>query len=238
MMKNKIVLAAAAVVGVVALTSGGAVAGALITSADIKDNTVQSRDLKDGKGVGEADLKPGLAAKVNAVGSGEQGPAGPKGDTGAQGPAGPAGAQGPKGDAGERGPKGDAGADGADGADGQDGADGTSNPSAAGAGYDTTWAANSYGETVETCAPGEYVTGGGYSTWGGFNGDNSKDLGGGNLDIQVTVAAPYVSSDAAYVPISDADSRFYADRFVVRGFNHGDTDQIVRAWALCAPLPN
>lgn len=217
MQKNSRTIAfiGATVVVIALATTGGAVAGSLVGSSDIKDNSIQSRDLKDGQGVGERDLKPGLAAKVNKTGTaGEQGPAGPKGDTGAQGPAGP---------------KGDPGTD---------GADGTSNPSAAGAGYSTTWAANSYGETIETCDEGEYVTGGGYSTWGGFNDDNSKDLGGGNLDIQITVAAPYVASDAAYVPISDTDSRFYADRYVVRGFNHGDTDQIVRAWALCAPLPN
>jgi collagen triple helix repeat protein len=53
------------------------------------------------------------------VGTGEQGPAGPKGDTGAKGPAGPPGAkgdagpQGPPGVAGERGPAGPAGPPGA-----------------------------------------------------------------------------------------------------------------------------
>ena len=48
------------------------------------------------------------------------------------------------------------------------------------------------------------------------------------------MSAPYVNSDGDYVPISDTDSRFYADRWVVRGYNNGDTEQIVRAWALCA----
>ena len=43
--------------------------------------------------------------------------------------------------------------------------------------------------------------------------------------------------DSAYVPISDTNSRFYADRWVVRGYNNGPTGQVVRAWALCAPLP-
>lgn len=226
---QKPILAVAAVATTAVLfASGGAVAGALITSADIKDNTVKSIDLKDGKAVGEADLKPQLAAKVNAAGQpgtqGPAGPAGPKGDAGAQGPAGPAGA---KGDAGPAGPKGDAGPAGADGAD--------AGIAAVGAGYNDTWAAGSYGESIETCADGEYVTGGGYSMWGGYPTHGGYDLGGENLDIQVTVAAPYISGE--YVPISDTDSRFYADQFVVRGFNHGDTDQIVRAWANCAPIP-
>lgn len=207
---KKSIITIAAVTGALILGAGGtAVATGLIGSDDIKDDSLRSMDLKDGKGVGEVDLKPGLKAKVNAVGTGEEGPAGP------QGPAGPRGATG------------------SDGEDGQDGAD--AGISAAGAGYTSTWEADSYGETIETCAEGEYVTGGGYSMWGGFPTHGGYDLGGENLDIQVTVSAPYISG--AYVPISDTDSRFFADQFVVRGFNHGDTDQIVRAWALCAPIP-
>lgn len=128
---------------------------------------------------------------------------------------------------------------GEDGAPGEDGADGTANPSAAGAGYDTTWPADGQiHETVEICAEGEYVTGGGFSTFGGAGLTPVKDLGGDNLGIDITVSAPYVESDGAYVPISEADSRFYADRWVVRGYNVGETPQVVRAWALCAPLPN
>lgn len=130
------------------------------------------------------------------------------------------------------------GTNGQDGQDGEDGADGNANPSAAGAGYETVWPADgNVHETVETCADGEYVTGGGYSTFGSAGLDPVKDLGGDNADIQITVNAPYVASDAAYDPISDADSRFYADRWVVRGYNHGATEQVVRAWALCAPVP-
>lgn len=210
---QKPILAVAAVATTAVLfASGGAVAGSLITSADIKDNTVKSIDLKDGKAVGEADLKPQLAAKVNATSQ-----------PGTQGPAGPQGPQGP------RGPQGQDGADGADGA--------SAGISAAGSSYDTTWAAGEFSETVETCAAGEYVTGGGYSTFGGAGLSPTKDLGGDNANIQVTVSAPYIASDGAYVPISDTNSRFYADRWVVRGYNNGDTDQIVRAWALCAPIP-
>ena len=125
------------------------------------------------------------------------------------------------------------------GPQGEPGKDGTANPSAAGAGYDTVWPADGeIHETIETCAEGEYITGGGYSTFGGAGLTPTKDLGGDNPDIQITVSAPYVNSDGDYVPISDTDSRFYADRWVVRGYNNGDTEQVVRAWALCAALPN
>ena len=122
---------------------------------------------------------------------------------------------------------------------GKPGKDGTANPSAAGAGYETVWPADGeIHETIETCHEGEYITGGGYSTFGGAGLTPTKDLGGDNPDIQITVSAPYVNSDGDYVPISDTDSRFYADRWVVRGYNNGDTEQTVRAWALCAALPN
>jgi hypothetical protein len=145
---------------------------------------------------------------------------------------------GPQGAPGAAGEKGDKGDKGDPGQQGPAGADGTANPSAAGAGYETIWLADgNIHETVETCAEGEYVTGGGFSTFGGAGLTPTKDLGGDNPDIQITVSAPYVNSDADYVAISDTDSRFYADRWVVRGYNNGDTEQVVRAWALCAPLP-
>lgn len=207
--RNLGVIAGAAAL-LVAGSGVGAVAGSLVTSADIKDNTVRSADLKDGKAVGEEDLKPGLVAKVNTAGQpGATGPQGPKGNPGEDGTDGATGPQGP------------AGAD--------------AGVSAAGAGYTDVWAADSYGESIETCAEGEYVTGGGYSMFGGYPTHAGYDLGGENLDIQITVAAPYISGE--YVPISETDSRFFADQFVVRGFNHGDTEQVVRAWAECAPIP-
>jgi hypothetical protein len=138
---------------------------------------------------------------------------------------------------------GEDGVDGKNGVDGKDGKD--ASPSAAGAGYadwptatphHDLWAPHSYGETVQVCKAGEFITGGGYSSFGGFQGDNSKDLGGNNKDVTITVSAPYVASDADYKPISSNDSRFHADRWVVRGYNNSDQPVDVRAWALCAPL--
>lgn len=82
---------------VLAAGTGGAVAGSLVTSKDIKDGTIK-----------QVDIKPSLVEKFSQPG--EQGPEGPKGDTGATGQQGP------------RGYTGDAGKDGADGRDGLDGA--------------------------------------------------------------------------------------------------------------------
>ena len=192
MQKRTIVAAFAVTTGLIVAGTTGAVAGSLIGSSDIRDNSVRSIDLRDGKAVGTKDLRPGLANRVNQHAQ-----------------------------------------------DGADGKDGVANPSAAGAGYDTTWPADGQvHETIETCAEGEYITGGGYSTFGGAGLSPTKDLGGDNTDILITVSAPYVNSDGDYHPISDSDSRFYADRWVVRGVNNGDSPQVVRAWALCAPLPN
>lgn len=129
------------------------------------------------------------------------------------------------------GPQGPAGSDGEDGVSGI----------AAGAGYadlgaHDKWAANSPGQTVEKCKAGEYAVGGGFSSWGGFAGDASKDLGGMD-DVQITVSAPYIENDGAYVPISDADSRFRPTLWVVRGFNHSAQPVDVRAWVVCAADP-
>jgi hypothetical protein len=205
------VVAAATVIALAA--GGGAVAGSLITSKDIQDKTITSADLHKNS-VKTQKVKDGslrlsdLNQKANdAIKKG-----------GPQGPAGPAGATGPQG---PKGPKGS-----------------SAGISAAGSGYDTVWPADGQvHETVETCAAGEYITGGGFSTFGGAGLSPTKDLGGDNPDIQITVSAPYIASDSAYVPISDTNSRFYADRWVVRGYNNGSTEQVVRAWALCAPLP-
>jgi hypothetical protein len=87
--RGVVVLAAAAVLAVSAGT--GAVAGSLITSADIKDRTIQARDLKKDS-VTSLKIKNGtikrkdLSKRVaGQLGQGARGPAGP------QGPAGPAG---------------------------------------------------------------------------------------------------------------------------------------------------
>jgi hypothetical protein len=88
-----------AVIALIMAMSGSAVAASLITSKQIKDGTIQTKDIS----------KKALASlKARSA-------------TGAPGPQGPAGPAGPAGLAGQAGPKGDAGADGQRGAAGAPG---------------------------------------------------------------------------------------------------------------------
>jgi Collagen triple helix repeat (20 copies) len=80
---------AAIVAMLVSATS--ATAAYVVTSANIKNGTIQTVD---------------LSAKAKRALRGNRGPAGPAGPTGAAGPAGPAGAVGPQGAKGDRGPSG------------------------------------------------------------------------------------------------------------------------------------
>jgi hypothetical protein len=207
MQKRTLIAGLGVAAALVFASTTGAVASGLIGSKDIKNDSVRSIDVKDGT-LRVKDLRPHAVQVL-------------------------------------KGHDGKNGVDGVDGKDGRDGKDGTNahvHP-AAGAGYadwptanphHDLWAPHSYGETVQVCKAGEVITGGGYSSFGGFDGDNSKDLGGNNKDVTITVSAPYIASDAAYDPISTTDSRFHADRWVVRGFNNSDAPVDVRAWALCA----
>ena len=106
-----------------------------------------------------------------------------------------------------------------------------------GANYTNTWAGDGGAQLhtiVNKCAPGQVAVGGGFSTWGGSDVNESGlayDLGGDNKDIQVTVSAPYTGE--AYDPDKyNGDIR--PDRWVVKGYNNGSADQIVRAWVVCA----
>ena len=135
-MKNRTAaLGLTAIAGMMAVTLGvgGASAAGLIGSKDIKDNSIKSVDVKD-KTLQKRDIDPDLVATFKKPG--------PQGERG------------------------------------KPGKDGVANPSAAGAGYETVWPADGeIHETIETCAEGEYITGGGYSTWGGAGLTPTKDLG-------------------------------------------------------------
>lgn len=96
-MKRKVTPSASLVVALLALVvamSGSAVAASLITSKQIKDGTIQTKDISK-------TARAQLAAKATAGTPGPQGPVGPKGDTGAQGDRGEAGARGDQGVPGE-----------------------------------------------------------------------------------------------------------------------------------------
>jgi hypothetical protein len=83
-----------AIIALVLAMGGSAVAASLITSKQIKDGTIQTKD---------------ISKKARNALKGQRGPAGLTGATGPAGPAGPAGAAGAKGDKGD---KGDTGAPG------------------------------------------------------------------------------------------------------------------------------
>jgi hypothetical protein len=86
-----------AITALILATTGSAVAASLITSKQIKDGTIEVKDLS-------RKARSALAAKA-----GPSGPAGAVGQPGAPGGKGEQGPQGPKGDEGEQGPKGDTG---------------------------------------------------------------------------------------------------------------------------------
>ncbi len=105
---------------VVGATSG-AVAGRLITSADIKDGTITSRDIRD-DAIKNKDIAPGAVSWRKSLSRptrerimGLAGAPGPVGEAGPSGPPGPQGQAGPAGPPGERGPQGPQGLPGADG---------------------------------------------------------------------------------------------------------------------------
>lgn len=111
------------VLALVCVTAATAGVKALVTGAQIKDGTIESRDVMNGT-LRPADLAPGLTASLRgqrgAQGTaGPQGPAGPKGDPGSQGAPGsqgPSGGQGPQGNAGPAGAAGPQGPQGLPGA--------------------------------------------------------------------------------------------------------------------------
>jgi hypothetical protein len=101
------VVAGAAVVASLGATAG--FAAGQIGSSDIINNAIKSIDIKD-KSLQKRDLSDATVRKLRGQ-RGPAGPAGPAGETGPAGPAGPAGGSGPAGSTGPQGPVGPAGAD-------------------------------------------------------------------------------------------------------------------------------
>lgn len=113
-------LAAALAVTLVVGATSGAVAGRLISSPDIQDhgiksrdlgtNSVKNRNLARGAVTWEKSLNRATRQRITAlVRSGPAGPAGPPGEPGLPGAPGPQGDAGPQGPQGSRGPAGPAG---------------------------------------------------------------------------------------------------------------------------------
>jgi hypothetical protein len=149
-------------------STGGAVAGGLVTGSQIKNGTITGKDVRN-KSLSETDLSPATVSKLQ----GTKGPAGPTGPQGDRGPAGPTGPQGPAGADGPTGATGATGATGETGARGPAGPAGPTGPSGI-FDYKVVWspsvpvANGAVGTTLAQCPAGYALLGGG----GGFNGSS------------------------------------------------------------------
>jgi hypothetical protein len=123
--------------------AGGAVAGGMITGAQIKNGTVTTKDIKN------STLKlADISSAAKAALQGQTGPAGPTGPSGADGATGPAGAAGPAG------PAGPAGTNGSNGTNGTDGVSGYETITAA-----VAVAGNAQGLVSQNCPAGKKLLG-------------------------------------------------------------------------------
>lgn len=213
--RHAIIAAGVIALGLTIAATTGAVAGSLITGADIKDGTIQSRDLKDGSGVGTADLKPGLANKINA--HGEQGPAGPQGPRGYQGQQGDDGQQGPAGPQGEPGLS-----------------DVRANEP-----YTQSIPAHSVGVAFAACADGKTAVSGGYRL-NGFAAEAFQG-GGGAVDVSAIASEPVGVIGGAVVNTyqnaafpQDESGAFLPNAWAVTIQNDSDQAQDVRVAVVCA----
>lgn len=139
-------------------STGGAVAGGLVTGSQIKDGTVTGKDVKN-KSLSAKDLNPATVAKLKG-GQGPAGPAGPAGTTGSEGARGQAGPEGPQGPQGPQGPAGATGGTGARGPAGPQGPSGILD-------FEVVFTASepvppgNVGTATALCPPGYEVLGGG-----------------------------------------------------------------------------
>ena len=234
------------------LCAGSATAATLITSGQIKDGTIQNRDIKKGAVSinrltdGTQDLiRRGSALSANANSS-QAGATGAKGDAGAAGAGGANGARGAQGEQGQTGPRGFDGQPGTPGADGDPGitdleSDGPypgqsslqSNPGE-GANSGAAWTSGTDRQVSWVmCPEGKTALGGGY----GDAPENGDERG---LTI-VTSAPAQIRSDGSggfeffYSPIAgDPSGSFQPNGWVVQGYNETGRTITVRPHVICA----
>lgn len=180
-------------------------------SRNIADNSLYARDLHAGS-VTTSEVRDGTLLSNDFSDEAKAALKGEKGDKGDQGEQGPAG---PQGERGEQGPQGEPGVAGIE----------TDGP------YNNNWVGDQ-GATLQTatvnCAPGKTAIGGGYSVYGGAD-DNTPSAEDGH-NIQVIASYPYTTD---YQPVNDRGS-FEADQWIVKGYNNGTKDLVVRPWVVCA----
>ena len=95
--------------------------------------------------------------------------------------------------------------------------------------YDTTWTGNSDALQTATvkCDAGYFAVSGGFSGAGG-EGDTGTEA---YADLQIVASYPYVEPPASV----NARGSIRPNEWVVKGFNNGATDLVVRPWVTCAP---
>jgi hypothetical protein len=199
-LQNRVIAVLLAALVIVGLGAGGAVAGSLITSRDIKNESVRGVDLKDNSigrrhirlmGIGPSDLGGRLLARLNSANQRSQ--------------------------------------------ENEDAVQHlqrsafelelvTDGP------YTNTWTGDE-GASLQTavveCDPGSVAVGGGFSGQGG-----ADDTGTEAYDsLQVVASYPYFTGE--YEPVNERGS-FTPNAWVVKGFNLGTADLLVRPWVTCA----
>ena len=181
MQKRNLVLVAGAAALAFVFAGGGAVAASLVTSADIKDQTIRSVDIH-ADGVGKSEIRDaGVGTREITQSVRDQM------------------------------------------------AFGLSHL-VTDAPYTTTWTGDS-GAAPQTatvkCDPGYFAVGGGFSGAGG-EGDTGTEA---YADLQVIASYPYVEPPASV----NARGSIRPNEWVLKGFNNGTDDLIVRPWVTCAP---
>jgi hypothetical protein len=244
----KTILACVAVALIVGATS--ATAASLITSADIKNGTIQASDIRRGA-ISESRLARDVRQTLRSVG--KVGPAGkdgatvygPKGDRGPEGPQGRTGqtgrdgtgTQGAQGAQGLKGDKGDPGLGGLESDGPYPGATDLGNLGTNGSEGDNsseTWPGDNGAALHRSwvmCPAGKTAIGGGFSRADEAPADFAK--------LNIVSSQPTQIRDGAlvYEPIAgDAAGSFVPNAWLVEGFNEGSVALIVRPHVVCARI--
>jgi hypothetical protein len=217
-------VAAGAIVLVILGGVGGAVATTLITSANIADETIRSRDIGPGA-VTRSEVRDGSLG-VGDLSRFVQTELARQAQDGTDGTDGVAGLE-------------------SDGA--RPGATQLSDNPGNGANSTAVWTAGpaaTFHTSWVACPEGKTALGGGFS--------RDADTGAAVKGLQVVTSSPAqidpsLEDDPAtaaderivYTPISgDAAGSFVPNGWLVEGFNNGNTDLIVRPWVICAAVTN
>lgn len=196
----------AATLALVIATGGTSYAAVVVTSANIKDETVQSRDVRNGT-LKLSDINDTAEAQL-------------RGKVGPRGPAGPRGLPGEPGEPGEQGLPGEQGEPGEQGIPGTNGVSGLV--------YTRTQVSGTAAAPITAeaaCPAGKKVVGGGFST-------NAGSMIAAARDSQPTIYLPGVSPDFP----DGAEVWHVSAAIANRNGNDLATPWYLDAWAACASV--